>query len=87
MSTDIQEQGASAAPEGHDPYAFFPGGRPVWPTSTWQERAADTSRERQIASNRATTARRDAKHMLECETSDVTRTGRARTIELMRRRG
>lgn len=88
MSDDIQDQGAGPASgvDAADHYPYYPGGQPAWPTSTWQHRA-DTSRDRELESNRAKIARRDTKQMLAREASGVSGGGRERTIEMMRRRG
>lgn len=68
----------------HNPYHGFPGGRPAWPTSTWQQRAnTDTPC---IESKRMKQRMQDARVMVEREDKGLPTNARNRAITLMRRR-
>ena len=69
----------------NNPYHGFPGGRPAWPTSTWQQRAEVGTPC--VESARMKQRMRDARVMVEREDKGLNTDARNRSIALMRRRG
>lgn len=71
----------------HNPYHGFPGGRPAWPTATWQQRAGTEANKPNAETTRMHRRMQDARVMVEREDKGLPTDARNRSIALMRRRG